>query len=369
MDNKTNLPQIGVDDFARRFSLRARNLMWLLGAGASASAGIPTARDMVWEFKQRLFVSQRRVSPHAVADLSSPVIRAQLQAHIDSSEHLPAPGAQDEYAALFEAVYPAEADRRAYLDAKMAGAKPSYGHLAIATLMRAQLTRLVWTTNFDPLVADACAKVYDATGPLTTVALDAPDLAAQLMGDGRWPIEIKLHGDFRSRRLKNTSDELRHQDARVRQLLVGSCQRFGLVVAGYSGRDDSIMDTLEEVLEHPGAFSGGLFWLHRGEDPPQPRVGQLLERAAGMQVEAALVPVENFDETLRDLVRLMDGIDTNVLDTFAAERRRWSSAPRFSGGRGWPVVRLNALPVTQAPSVCRRVVCQVGGYAEAREAV
>ena len=51
------------------------------------------------------------------------------------------------------------------MDAKIAGAKPSYGHFAFATLMRGQLTRLVWTTNFDPLVADACAKVYDATGP------------------------------------------------------------------------------------------------------------------------------------------------------------------------------------------------------------
>jgi hypothetical protein len=32
-------------------------------------------------------------------------------------------------------------------------------------------------------------------------------------------------------------------------------------------------------------------------------------------------------------------------------------------------VRLNALPLAQAPTVCRRVVCQIGGYAEVREAV
>ncbi|HEV3114913.1 MAG TPA: hypothetical protein VGY99_30885 [Candidatus Binataceae bacterium] len=171
-----DLPEIRADDFARRFSLRSANLMWLLGAGASASAGIPTAGDMIWEFKQRLFISQRRTSPQVVADLSSPAIRARLQAHIDSSGNLPTPGAPDEYAALFEAVYPAEADRRTYVDAKIAGARPSYGHMALATLMRAQLTRLLWTTNFDPLVADACAKVYDGTGYLTTVALDAPDL-------------------------------------------------------------------------------------------------------------------------------------------------------------------------------------------------
>jgi NAD-dependent SIR2 family protein deacetylase len=369
MPDETNIPRIGADDFTRRFSLRARKLMWFLGAGTSASAGIPTAGDMIWEFKQQLFVSQRRVSPQMVADLSSPVIRDQIQAHIDSSERLPPLSSPDEYAALFEAAYPAESDRQAFLDSKMSGAKPSYGHLALATLMQAQLARLVWTTNFDPLVADACAKIYNATGPLTTVALDAPDLAAQLISAERWPLEVKLHGDFRSRRLKNTSDELRHQDVCLKNVLIDSCRRFGLVVAGYSGRDDSIMDAFEAALESSGSFPGGLFWLHRGDTPPLPRVGQLLAHAVQSEVEAALVLVENFDEVLRDLVRLMPGIDSTRLATFAAERRRWSAAPLPGGGSGWPVVRLNALPVVQVPSVCRRVVCQVGGYAEVRDAV
>jgi hypothetical protein len=112
-----------------------------------------------------------------------------------------------------------------------------------------------------------------------------------------------------------------------------------------------------------------LFWLHRGESQPLPRVQDLLVRAADEGVEAALVQIENFDEAMRDLLRLFTGIDTRVLDAFAAERRRWTGAPVPGGSRGWPVVRLNALPITQAPTVCRRVVCQVGGYAEAREAV
>lgn len=360
---------VGADDFARRFTLRSKNLMWFLGAGASASAGIPTAWDLIWEFKQQLYISQRRVSPQSVSDLSSPAIRTLLQAHIDSLGNLPAPGAPEEYAGLFEAVYPSEGDRRSFIDAKMVGAKPSYGHLALATLMRGNLTRLVWTTNFDPLVADACAKVYDGTGALATGTLDAPNLAVQCIAEERWPVEVKLHGDFRSRRLKNTDDELRHQDSRFRQLLVGSCQRFGLVVVGYSGRDESIMATLEEALEQGQPFPSGLFWLHRGEAPPHVRVQQLLKRAQQAGVEAALVRVESFDEVMRDLIRMADGIDTTVLDNFARERRRWSAAPLPQGRRGWPVVRLNALPLASVPSVCRSVVCQVGGYAEARSAV
>lgn len=369
MENQTDIPEIGSDDFARRFSLRASNLMWLLGAGSSASAGIPTAWDMIWEFKQRMYITQKRVYPRTVEDISNPFVRAQLQAHMDSLGQLPQPGAPEEYAALFEAVYHSEKDRRTYIDGKVRGAKPSYGHLALATLMRAQLARLVWTTNFDPLIADACAKVHDGTGFLTTVALDAPDLAKQAINEQRWPIEVKLHGDFRSRRLKNTNDELREQDSRLRQIFVESCRQFGLIVVGYSGRDDSIMDALNESLKADGAFPAGLFWFHHGNGPPLPRVAEFLIRAKEANVEAALVPIHNFDEALRDMIRLIDGLDTKVIDEFAVERRRWSGAPIPSGKRGWPVVRLNGLHLSQAPTVCRRVVCKIGGYAEVRQAV
>jgi NAD-dependent SIR2 family protein deacetylase len=362
-------PTVAADDFARRFSQRGGNLMWLLGAGASAAAGIPTAWDMIWEFKQQLYVSQRRVSPKQVADLANPAVRRELQVFIDGIGNLPPPGAPDEYAALFEAVYPSEADRRTYIASKVSGAKPSYGHVALATMMRSGRVRLVWTTNFDPLIADGCAKVYGGTGQLTIVAIETGGIGRHVIDEGRWPVEVKLHGDFRSRRLKNTGDELREQDARLRALLIDSCSRWGLVVTGYSGRDDSIMDTLEAALERDASFPSGLFWLHRGEDPPLPRVQRLLAAAAGMGVDGGLVPIENFDETLRDLVRLAPDLDIKVLDELASERRIWSPAPSPARDRGFPVVRLNALELIETPTVCRRVVCGIGGVAEVKSAI
>src|SRR5690349_7700549 len=123
MDDTPNHLVVAADDFARRFSMRGSSLMWLLGAGASASAGIPTAWDMIWEFKQQLYVSQRRVSPKAVADLSNPSVRRMLQSHIDDLKRFPPLGAPDEYASLFEAAYPSENDRRAYISGKVSGAK------------------------------------------------------------------------------------------------------------------------------------------------------------------------------------------------------------------------------------------------------
>lgn len=367
--NSEKILEISCDDFVRRFSMRKGSLMWLLGAGASASAGIPTATDMVWEFKQQLYISQRRVAAQSVADLSSPLIRDRIQAHIDSLGNMPSANSKDEYATLFEAVYPAETDRRTYINSKMSGAKPSYGHIALASLMKAGITKLIWTTNFDPLIADACAKVYDGTGPLTTVALEASQIAEDCISEERWPLEVKLHGDFRSRRLKNTQEELRYQDAHIRRLLVEACGRYGMVISGYSGRDDSIMATLEDAAVSSDAFPAGVFWLHRGTGPPIQRVKDLIGMAAARGIEAAIVRVENFDEVMRDLIRICTEIDSKVLDSFGTERQRVSNAPLSVGKVGWPVVRLNAIPITKVPTVCRKVVCQINGFRELREAV
>lgn len=361
--------EIQFDDFARRFSLRSKNLMWFLGAGTSASAGLPTAMDMIWEFKQALFLSQNPRASQASLDLSQPAVRSRIDAHIQTLTGMPSPGAPNEYARLFEAAYPAESDRRRILDGKLAGAKPSYGHIALATLMHGGLTRIVWTTNFDTLVADACAKVFDTTSALTTIDLDSTELAQQTIANERWPMEVKLHGDFRSRRLKNTGDELRQQDTLLRTTLVNSCRGHGLVVCGYSGRDDSVMDALEEVAALPAAFPSGLFWLHRGDDAPLPRVTQLLELAVANEIDVALVSVESFDEVMRDLIPLSKDIDGSALERFS-ERQPWSPAPLLrTTKKTWPIVRLNALPIVDAPRQCRRLACSIGNTAEVREAV
>ena len=366
MEREAGIRSIGQDDFARRFSVRGANLMWLLGAGASNAAGLPTAHDLMVEFKRMLYVSQsgQSVRPGDLAELA---IRNRIEAHVESLG-LPESGDPDEYAAYFEAAFPDEADRAKFIDGQLAGAKPSYGHMALASLMSAGLCRLVWTTNFDTLVTDACATVFGTTGTLTTATLDAPDLARHAIAADRWPIEVKLHGDFRSHRLKNTRDELRGQDRDLRSMLVDSSARFGLVVVGYSGRDDSVMSALEDCLAKEKPFPAGLFWLQRDGDRPAARVEELLNRARDAGVGAALVEIESFDEAMRRLANLCDEVDEKELSGFALDRRYWSPPPRLPGRGAWPVVRLNAVPVLEVPTHCRRVECEIGGTAEVREA-
>src|SRR2546421_683678 len=120
---------MNVAEFLRLFPLRAPNLIWFLGAGASASSGIATAGDMIWDFKRRLYCSEQGISIRACDDISSPNVRGKIQRYLDSRRDCPADGAEEEYCHYFSSVFPNEADRRRYIDQLIAKATPSFGFL------------------------------------------------------------------------------------------------------------------------------------------------------------------------------------------------------------------------------------------------
>ena len=49
------VPELSVDELARLHVVRGARLMWLIGAGASAAAGVPTAGQMIDEFRQLIY--------------------------------------------------------------------------------------------------------------------------------------------------------------------------------------------------------------------------------------------------------------------------------------------------------------------------
>lgn len=358
-----------IAEYVRLFHLRASNIMWFIGAGASAAAGVPTAYHLIWRFKQMIYCSEQHVPLASCNDLGDPVLQGRLQSYFDSKRQFPALNSDDEYAHYFETALPNEGDRRRFLDSMISQAKPSYGHLALAALMRLGKARILWTTNFDPLVEDATSTMLGSTGRLTVATLDSPTLADTAILEERYPALIKLHGDFRSRRLKNTGDELRTQDEELRKHLINSCGRFGLAVVGYSGRDNSIMEALEAAIaQSKTPFPFGLFWFCRSDTAVSPRVSGLIETVRKSGIEAYIVEVETFDELMADLLVLLDNVPDEVKDHLSRRRARISDPPLPSDKGTWPVLRLNALQVSNYPILCRRAVCQIGGTKEVRDA-
>lgn len=366
MSETEQLRQLDVAEFLRRHGSRAPSLMWFLGAGASAAAGVPTAGQMIWDFKRSIFCSEERVALLACENLEDPSVRGRIQRHFQSPH--PAEGATEEYAHYFELAHPDDADRRRYVQEQVLGATPSFGHEALASLIRADRVRMVWTTNFDRCIETAVTRAFNDAGRLTVADLSNSNVLAEAISEERWPILGKLHGDFQSRRLKNTAEELRTQDSQMRRALTDSCKRYGLVVVGYSGRDESVMQALMDAAVE-GGFPQGLFWIHRGPDRPLPAVQELIAKAAAAGIDAALVAAETFDEVLGDVLRQTPGLPEDLLTAAEQAAPRLTPAPMPGRGAGFPVVRTNALPITEFPSVCRRMQSSVGGVKQVRQAI
>jgi SIR2-like domain len=361
-------PRLDLASFLRLHGARAPSLQWLLGAGTSATAGVPTAWHMIWDFKRAIFCSEQRVALSTCQNLSDPALRERIQRHFDAAGGHPPLDDPLEYSHYFELAYPDEKDRRAFIDAKVRGVEPSFGHTCLGVLIAAARARIVWTTNFDPALETSCARVLGSTAHLAVVTLDNPGLAEEAIAEERWPLAGKLHGDFQSRRLKNVSEELREQDARLRRALIGACSRYGLIVCGYSGRDASVMDALDEAAV-AGGFPAGLFWIHCGEAPPMPRVEELVAKAAAAGINAAIVEAQNFDELMGDVLRQTPDVSGELLARADREAPRATAAPLPAPGTHWPAIRTNALPVLEWPSSARRITCGIGGAKALRTAL
>ena len=135
-------------EFSRSMAVSARNFAWLLGAGASAAAGIPTGYDMILDFKSRLFCSATGTLRREI-DPEDPLWKQRINSYFDNSHGLPANGDPGEYAAAFEAVFPQEDERRRYIEGCVCRGQPTFGHKLLAAMIASGKAPCLFTTNFD----------------------------------------------------------------------------------------------------------------------------------------------------------------------------------------------------------------------------
>jgi hypothetical protein len=129
------------------------------------------------------------------------------------------------------------------------------------------------------------------------------------------------------------------------------------------------MDALEKVVHGGGGLPFGLFWFQRLESPCSERVLQLIEKARQAGSQAEIIEADTFDELFSDLLLMIPDVPEDIQKHLDRRGSRISNAPMPTEKGSWPILRLNALPITSAPSICRRVVCQIGGTKEVRDAI
>ncbi len=352
-----------LSEFLRAFELRAPNLMWLLGAGCSISSGIPSAADVIWDCKSRIYCSELGIPRTKVADINNPQVQKIIQDHLESRQIYPKTEDDgDEYTYYFEKAFASSIDRQTYLNTLMSKASPSYGHLVLAGLAKLSKCPIVWTTNFDKLIENSVYEIFGSTNELVVADLGEPDKAVKSLNSKTFPLLVKLHGDFHSDRLKNTQPELKSQDEQMRNAFSKACCSYGLCVVGYSGRDKSVMDALKEAAGKPGNFPHGLFWFTRSGSEPFDSVRDLIALAQKNGIDAHIIQTNTFDETLDNVRRYLGSFPPEIESILSPKASRKSDSPLLGESRSPPLLRLNALRLESVPTMCKLIKCNVTGH-------
>lgn len=305
----------------------------LLGSGVSSSAGIPTGWTIVLDLIRRIAAAEKK---NASEDTESWYVKRF--------------GEAPKYSALLDKLAKTASDRQALLrryieptgEQRQAGLRvPTKAHQAIARLVAGGYVRVILTTNFDRLIERALEKAG--------VSFDVIDGVDALRGARPLSqsscVVVKLHGDYRDARIRNTPTELQSYEPEMDALLDRILDEHGLIVCGWSAEWD---EALRAAITRQPNRRFATYWSTRGDLTEDAR--KLVERRSAVVVpdhdaEKLFVELESKIAALSEL----DRPHPLSVATAIAELKRYLPDPQAR-------IRLDDLVRTEA----ERVVSAIG---------
>ena len=258
----------------------------LAGSGVSRAAIIPTG----WEITLSLVNQLAHVRQLTCEPGPEEWYRNTFGKEPDYSELLDAlTGTPTERQALLRDYIEPSADER---DER--AKQPTAAHRAIAALAVNGTIRVILTTNFDCLIQTALEEAG-----VTPTVLSTPDQlrgVRPLIHGGCWV--IKLHGDYRDIRIRNTQAELDSYDPKFNDLLDRILDEFGLIVCGWSAVWDG---ALRDALYRAPARRFTTYWAVHGDITDEAQ--QLIDHRA-----AKSIPITDADEFFRTVQEQVESL-------------------------------------------------------------
>ncbi len=248
---------------------------WVLGAGASRESGIPTGGELVGQWLAELH------ERHCADGTGLETWATAANLGIDGFDYAEAPSF---YSRVFERRYGGYPDEAyAFLESVMSERDPSPGYSILAKIMEDTRHKVVVTTNFDNLVADALS-IYTRVFPLVC---GHESLTHFVRPQLRRPLVCKIHRDLLLGPQNDPASlqQLNEAWAKTLRTLFG---HYTPLVIGYGGNDDTFMGLLEAL--EPGEIKGRMLWCYQSGRPPGQRIRDVVSRHRG-----ALVGAPSFD--------------------------------------------------------------------------
>ena len=279
-------------------------ITWLIGAGMSASAGIPLARGVSQRIALHKFLTHKneeinRGNISRIISTNTPTqlpweaeptryidnigrISKYLQwydnvdqdeldnywPHVndwleeETGKHFPTPPLDNPaiYGEIFKII---GEDSHEYISAICRkSASVNLSHLALAGILRdhgARIGNTVFTTNFDDLLLQALLSIGHSArifGDIQRSRDRNPEKVSNQGGErpimgSKYPQIVHLHGRHAGYHPLNTPEEIGATSSYLLDSFQQSIRESILIIVGYSGWDDRIMETLSKVPSDP----------------------------------------------------------------------------------------------------------------------
>lgn len=249
-----------VDDFPA-YSL-------LLGAGCSWSSGIRLASELIREWKKEMGLPETN---------------------------------QSTYSKLFEARFDLPAQRQAFIEREISGSLPAIGYAYLEKMIEERLFNTIFTTNFDDLVNEAFylygSRETKNPNLIRPLICSHDSQISSISITSQRPKIIKLHGDYLYEDLRSTAEETKKLQENTADKIKEFAKSFGLVVVGYDGNDDSVMDVLYDCTSDSTLFRTGVYWCRmKGDNRKNEKLEKLLKNE-----RVFLIEIDGFDEAMYEL--------------------------------------------------------------------
>ena len=262
----------------------------LVGSGVSKSAGIPTGWEIVLDLIRKVATIER--------EKPTPELETWYQQRFDEAL---------DYSKLIDRLTTTSAERMKLLqpyfepteEEREQGLKvPTSTHRAIATLAKHGYVRMILTTNFDRLIETA----LEEAGIVPDVISSDDDLRGAMPYVHSQCVVVKLHGDYRDTRIKNTVEELANYSQELNKFLDRVFDEFGLLVCGWSSAWDT---ALRNAILRAPTRRFTTFWLAKGDPTAEAKRIIQQRRAEVIHIESA----DQFFTELRENVESLEELD------------------------------------------------------------
>jgi tetratricopeptide (TPR) repeat protein len=285
-----------VREFASLFydgvTLREHPFCFVLGAGASKAAGIPTGIELARKWMAEL---DKRFSERELTRMRQECGLTLDDVDVDSGS-----AASQNYENVYRLRFHKHSkDGYAYLEKAMKNARPSYGHYPLARILAETAANLVITTNFDSLVEDSLF-TYTNKKPLV---IGHESLIPFVDINRNRPTVAKLHRSlfFDPINATNEVEDVQRWNDSWSKALDNLFRKYTPIVIGYNGGDHTFMD----YLERDGFELPCLYWCYRGDDKePNERIQKLVEKHHGCFVKVEISAA--FDYLMFELGRAFE---------------------------------------------------------------